>query len=49
MRVVQEKEQSFIRLSEDRRGRLGMMIKDSMDEVEIIPVLHKVTGVGHSL
>ncbi len=28
-----------------RRGRLQTML----DEVEIIPVLHKVTGAGHSL
>ncbi len=27
-----------------RRGRLETML----DEVEIIPVLHKVTGAGHS-
>ncbi len=27
-----------------RRGRLQTML----DEVEIIPVLHKVTGAGHS-
>ncbi len=27
----------------DRRGRLQTML----DEVEIIPVLHKVTGAGH--
>ncbi len=36
---MQEKEQSFI-----RRGKLQTML----DEVEIIPVLHKVTGAGHS-
>ncbi len=38
-----KKEQSFIRLSEE--GSLQTML----DEVEISPVLHKVTGTGHSL
>ncbi len=38
-----KKEQSFIRLSE--RGSLQSML----DEVVISPMLHKVTGAGHSL
>ncbi len=39
---MQEKEQSFIRLSEE------VDLQTMLDEVEIIPVLHKVTGAGHS-
>ncbi len=38
-----KKNSLFIRLSE--RGSLQSML----DEVEISPMLHKVTGAGHSL
>ncbi len=41
MWVVQKKEVFYQTV---RRGRLQTML----DEVEIIPVLHKVTGAGHS-
>ncbi len=41
MWVVQEKKNSLYQT--DRRGRLQTVL----DEVEIIPVLHKVTGAGH--
>ncbi len=41
MWVEQEKEVFYQTV---RRGRLQTML----DEVEIIPVLHKVTGAGHS-
>ncbi len=41
MWVVQSKKNSLYQT--DRRGRLQTVL----DEVEIIPVLHKVTGAGH--
>ncbi len=42
IRVVQEKNSLLSRLLEE--GKLQTML----DEVESIPVLHKVTGAGHS-